>query len=81
MLTLGAQGILPTTGVAGDVTGLIFYSMVLLVAVTAAVHTLVAFRPRAELPSLPDAERARAAAKRQPVMDAEEGWAMGRRLG
>jgi hypothetical protein len=45
--------------------------MVLLVAVTAAVYTVVAFRPAAGLPSSSDAEQARATAKcQQPVMDA-----------
>jgi hypothetical protein len=45
--------------------------MVLLVAVTMLVYTLVAFHPAAGLPSLSDAEQVRAAAKRQqPVMDA-----------
>jgi DivIVA domain-containing protein len=46
-------------------------------ALTAAIHTLVAFRPGAELPTLWDVEAARAAAKRQqPVMDAggSEDW-------
>jgi hypothetical protein len=43
----------------------------------APVYILVAFRPAAALPSLSDAQRARAAAKRQqPVMEAggPDGW-------
>jgi hypothetical protein len=46
-------------------------------AVTAAIHTLVAFRPGAELPTFDDAQAARTAAKRrQPVTDAggPEDW-------
>jgi len=49
----------------------------LLLAVAAPVYILVAFRPAAALPSLSDAQRARAAAKRQqPVLEAggPHGW-------
>jgi hypothetical protein len=77
LLTLGAVGIIPSAGIVGEVTLLIFFALVLLVAVTAPVYTLVAFRPAAAVPSLSDAQRARAAAKRQqPVMGVggPEGW-------
>ena len=63
---LSVEGIIPAAGVAAEVTAIILYAMVLLVAVTVPIHTLVAFRPAARLPSLFDAERARAAAKRRP---------------
>jgi hypothetical protein len=66
------EGMIPTR--AGII---ISFTTVALVGVTAAVHTLVAFRPAAELPTLPDAKRARAAAKRRPpVIDAGRlpGW-------
>jgi hypothetical protein len=63
-LILGTQGVIPAGGGA-----IIFLWMVLLVAVTAAVHTLVAFRPGVELPSFLAADQARAAARRQqPVL-------------
>jgi DivIVA domain-containing protein len=70
-LILGAQGVIPAEG--GAIT---FLWLVLVVAVTAAVHTFVAFRPGAELPSLSDVSAARAAAKRHPVRDAagSESW-------
>jgi hypothetical protein len=63
---LSAQGIIPVG--AQIIT---FVTVILLVAVTAAVHTLVAFRPAAGLPSLADAERTRAATRLQrPLIDA-----------
>jgi hypothetical protein len=49
---LAAQG-------ASASAAITFYVVVLLVAVTAAVHTLVAFRPGAKVPSWPSRERAR----------------------
>jgi hypothetical protein len=63
--TFAAAGILPVGTVADDVAAILFYAIILLVAITATVHTLVAFRPGAELPYLSDAARARTAAKRQ----------------
>jgi hypothetical protein len=69
VVILGAQGVIPAEG--GAIT---FLWTVLLVAVTAAVHTLVAFRPGVELPSFRAADQARAAAKRQqPVIDTSSG--------
>jgi hypothetical protein len=62
LVALGAAGILPSTGHAGNVMATLFFALLLLVAVTAAVHTLVAFRPRAKLPSM-SAARARAEAE------------------
>jgi hypothetical protein len=64
-------------GVPAVVQALPLSTMILLLAVAAPVYIFVAFRPAAALPSLSDAQRARAAAKRQqPVMDSEgpEGW-------
>jgi len=52
LFTLGVQGILPTT----NAVIITVYALVLLVAVTASVHALVAFRPAAGLPSLSDAD-------------------------
>jgi hypothetical protein len=46
LFTLGVQGILPTT----NAVIITVYALVLLVAITAAVHTLVAFRPGAGVP-------------------------------
>src|SRR5262249_18849928 len=65
IVTFAAAGILPVGTVADYVAAILFYAIILLVAVTAPVYTLVAFRPAAGLPSWSDAELARAAAKRQ----------------
>jgi hypothetical protein len=65
VVILSAQGIIP----AGAQI-IVFFTTVLLVAVTAAIHTLVAFRPAAGLPSLRGAQQARAAGRQQPLMDA-----------
>jgi hypothetical protein len=62
-LILGGERIVPASA------AIIFLGMVLLVAATAAVHTLVAFRPAAGLPSLTGAGQARAAQRQQPVID------------
>ena len=59
VLTLVGAGIIPAVGVAADVAAIIFSLLVTLVALTAPVYTLVAFRPTARLPSLSDAARAR----------------------
>ena len=68
---LAQRGYSPQRETRGTSWGKFFFALVLLVAVTAAVYTLVAFRPGVKLPSLSDAEQARANAKRQqPVMDA-----------
>lgn len=80
IVTFAAAGILPVGSVADDAAGILFYAIALLVAVTAPLYTLVAFRPTARLPSWPGAEQARAAAKwQQPVIIAEslEDWADG----
>src|SRR2546429_55489 len=56
---------LPSIGKPGDAVSTIGAVMLLLVAGTATVHTLVAFRPAAGLPSWRDAHRA--ADKRQKL--------------
>jgi hypothetical protein len=82
IVTFVAAGILPVGSVADHVAAILFYAIILLVAVTAPVYTLVAFRPAAGLPSWSDAELARGRRQRQqPVMNAEgpEDWADGHR--
>jgi len=67
---LAAEKMLPPAGA----TEIIWVALVLLVAVTAAVHALVAFRPGVELPSFLAADQARAAAhSQQPVIDTTGG--------
>jgi hypothetical protein len=65
IVTFAAAGILPVGTVADDVAAILFYAIILLVVITATVHTLVAFRPGTKLPYLSDAALARTAAKRQ----------------
>jgi DivIVA domain-containing protein len=76
IITLASTRVLPTAGVPAAVQALPLSTMILLLAVAAPVYLLVAFRPAAALPSLSDAQRARAAERQQPVMDAGglEGW-------
>jgi len=60
---------IPAVVVAANVAAIIFCARVLFVAVTAAVSAVVAFGPAAGLPSLSDAEQARATAKCQQPCD------------
>jgi hypothetical protein len=71
LAAVAAEIILVYVGHQGSAAWSISYAMIPLVAGTATVHALMAFRPAAGVPSWRDAHAARGAGERQkPVMDA-----------